>query len=329
MPINSIVAMNLMSSSFLNIFFHSEFNRVIAFAKKIATEKIFSFIDTAVALNLVVACAFTGVGVFFQMAATGRVNELAAIALFLLTWQIYIVDRLVKNPEDSVDDQMADRRVVDDLPITHNDLGNRSAKVTQQAQQIIKPLVVLSVVVQAFCVVQQPQIVVGLIIGWLGGYSYVITLPVINCRIKQIPCAKTFYVPLVCVAMGIGTSAEWCWAAMHWDVLLSLWALVGINALVFDIKDRDRDFAAGIYTFFNLFSYEKVLHVAVGISSAIALLNMAISPDVVHRALSAAAVGTVLLLLPLYKTCSTRYLTHLFEWSIALPLLFFSFLQML
>ncbi|MEL7227985.1 MAG: hypothetical protein AAGL17_24955, partial [Cyanobacteria bacterium J06576_12] len=116
----------------------------------------------------------------------------------------------------------------------------------------------------------------------------------------------------------------WLWAYENWEITLGLWTLVAINALVFDIKDADRDLESGVYTFFNLFPYRSVLAGAVMASWALALYGIIFSLSPLHLCLSAAAIGTILLLLPLYllegKPQVETYLTHVFEWNIAIPL---------
>jgi len=181
---------------------------------------------------------------------------------------------------------------------------------------------VVALVIQIFCVVYQPQVVIGIGIGAMGGAGYVINLPIIRCRLKQIPCAKTFYIPSVCVAMALGTTGEWRWAYEHWETTLGLWLLVAINALVFDIKDAKRDSENGVYTFFNLFPYRSVLTAAIMVAGALAVWAV-FSRSLSHLCLLTAAIGTVLLLLPLHwledKPQVASYLTHVFEWNIAIP----------
>lgn len=271
-------------------------------------------VDTAVALNVVVAACFTAVGGFFELAATGNLSLTALIVLFLTTWQIYIVDRLGKHPEDES---------------SGSTNGSFSSDVTQNNQRFVLGLMVVALAIQTLCVIHQPQVVIGIGLGAMGGAGYVVKLPIIRCRLKQIPCAKTFYIPFVCIAMALGTTGEWLWAYEHWGITLGVWMLIFINALVFDIKDAERDLENGVCTFFNLFPYSSVLTAAVIASCALAV-SMAVVPSLLHLCLFTGAIGTVLLLLPLYwleeKLQVEPYLTHIFEWNIAIP--FFAFIYL-
>lgn len=265
-------------------------------------------IDTAVALNVVVAACFAAVGGFFDLAATGHVSVIALLVLFLTTWQIYIADRLGKHPEDASSDP---------------NNSSFSSEITQTNQKAVKVLMIAALIIQTLCVFYQPQVVIGIGLGAMGGAGYIINLPVIRCRIKQVSCAKTFYIPFVCIAMALGTTGQWLWAYENWEITLGLWMLVFINALVFDIKDAERDFENGVYTFFNLFPYRSVLTAAIVVTCALAMYMAVSSISLSHLCVLTAAISTVLLLLPLYllqgKPQVASYLTHVFEWNIAIP----------
>jgi len=193
-------------------------------------------LQALVRFNLVVATGTAALGLFLSLVFSGDYDVLSLAILSILTWQIYTLDRVIKQPED----KLTMRRSVQEL-------------VFMQTQvKLFRRLLVALTLAQVVMLVFRPYALVGVAVGLGGGLMYSLKIPLLGMRVKQIPLFKAVYVPVILVAYCMLTPWVFPSVASHWAVLVMLAVAFSINASLFDLRDADRDRSAGIRTVANV-----------------------------------------------------------------------------
>ncbi|MBT3221581.1 MAG: hypothetical protein HN348_21070 [Proteobacteria bacterium] len=215
--------------------------------------------DLTVRTNAVATFGCAALAWYLAQACTGTCNMAALVAYSILVLQVYSADRLVQHPED----QQASNDANHGQFLAHH-------------HRWVKALIPATIVVQIELCTIAPAAALALVLGVASAAAYMFRVPIINCRVKEIPFAKLFYVPIVitgiaCVAMEIMPHSIN-------DVLrmLGIWVLQILNVNAFDFKDRKSDYHAGIRTFANTFTPIQVClgNTVAGIVCASILLVM-------------------------------------------------------
>lgn len=157
----------------------------------------------------------------------------AMLCTMAFVWMMYVLDRLKPQPEDA-------------------GAGDESAAgFVKRRRGTFSLLVAALVLVQAACAAAQPRFAVALAASFLASIFYLVPLPWIGKRTKDLPYAKTLHNMLAMVF--IPAAVIWADAAVPWSTLV--WAapvpvlLGGINNVLYDLKDIEADRRAGIRTF--------------------------------------------------------------------------------
>lgn len=191
--------------------------------------------QTLIRFNVVIATGAMTQAWFVSLVFAGAADWMALAVVWLLTWQIYTLDRVIKQPEDKV----TVRRSVEELVFM------------QKQGKLFKRLIVLAFVLEAVLCVFRPWALTGIALGIGGGLMYSLRIPFVGLRVKQIPLIKAVYVPVILVGYSFLTPWVFPQSGAHWVVLGLLLLAFIVNVSLFDLRDADRDKASGIITVAN------------------------------------------------------------------------------
>jgi hypothetical protein len=169
---------------------------------------------------------------FLSLIVTGEVRPRTTASMFLFVWAMYLADRLKTNPEDELD---AD--------------GNAAA-FARRHPAIMRLLFVILLVAQLGLVALDPALLGTLFLGTLVSLLYLVRLPVLGRRVKEIPYLKCFYLSSAALAIVAlftpGLLAVT--SARTMGLLAACFALYFLNFSLYDIKDIAADRRANIKT---------------------------------------------------------------------------------
>lgn len=223
---------------------------------------------------------------------------LITVFVFLSSWFVYVLDRLIPSVEDDLSLSQQHRFVI-------------------EYRLIFVGLMVASVVGSA---------ILSSIWGWkyflgyAGGISlslfYALPIPVIRKRIKDIPFMKIVYVPSVYLATITLMLDQIPWH-LYWSqhsILYLSYILLGF--VVFDLKDRNEDLQAGVQTIANSFSTRVFLNGLMMISVLLAAFCLILNQSLLMVCCLLFSVG----LIPLYSKPFNRiYYFTMIDLFIGLP----------
>jgi 4-hydroxybenzoate polyprenyltransferase len=169
---------------------------------------------------------------FLSLIVTGEVRPRATASMFLFVWSMYLADRLKTNPEDELDGD-----------------GNAAA-FARRHPRFMRLLFVGLLVGQLAFVVTDPGLLVPLALGTLVSLLYLVRLPLIGRRLKEVSYLKCFYLAsaaLVLVALFTpGLMAVTTPRTV--GLLGACFFLYFLNFSLYDIKDVEADRRANIKT---------------------------------------------------------------------------------
>lgn len=229
-----------------------------------------------------------------------------SLFVFLAAWIIYVADRMMPSKEDKQDGRNIQRLIV----------RQKGLFLTLMALDI------LFVVSSVFWT--HKRYALGWFIGLVLSFFYIIRIPLIQKRIKDIPYIKVFYVPVVYLSttwmMIPGPSIEPFFRGDFYLLCLFLIVLVSI----FDIKDAQADRIAGIRTFAN--SVSKTVFITT--IFVLGLVGLSLSVVFEYKLMAICFAVLSLAILALYKCSEKRWLYFtVYDSLVALPgvvLLFYS-----
>jgi hypothetical protein len=169
---------------------------------------------------------------FLSVTITGEVRPRATASMFLFVWAMYLADRLKTNPEDELEGD-----------------GNAAA-FARRHPHFMRLLFVGLLVGQLALVVTDPGLLVPLALGTLVSLLYLVRLPILGRRLKEVSYAKCFYLAsaaLVLVALftpGLTAAST----PRTIGLLAACFALYFLNFSLYDIKDLEADRRANIKT---------------------------------------------------------------------------------
>ena len=255
--------------------------------------------------NLVIATGALALGVFISLVFEGRCDALSLAVVWILTWQIYTLDRVIKQPED----KLTQRRSVEELVFM------------QKRAKLFKALLVASMIAELVLFAFRPFATIGVVLGIGGGLMYSLKIPLIGVRVKQIPMIKSVYVPAILVGYCFLTPWVFPSTAEHWVILALLLVAFGINVSLFDLRDAGRDKSAGIITVAN-FLGEKGLLIGLWPLSLVAAGVPLIwwrTPEMI--AASAGVLAVALSSLRLWKPAPSWWYTIFIDGTMIVPAL--------
>ena len=174
----------------------------------------------------------TGFQPYASLALTGQIDPVASSSMLLFVWKMYLLDRLKTNPEDD-----------------HDGAGNAAAFARRHRAGCWTLFAVLALA-QAWLVVRQPWLARSIALSLAVSVLYLVRLPLLKRRVKEIPYLKCFYlsaVALVIVAWftpGLGAAAPGRVVA----VAAICFLLYFLNFSLYDVKDLEGDARANLRT---------------------------------------------------------------------------------
>lgn len=199
--------------------------------------------QTLIRFNLVIASGAMALGLYLSLVFSGGYDMPSLAILWILTWQIYTLDRVIKQPED----KLTQRRSVEELVFM------------QKQAKLFKGLIVAATAAQLVLIVFRPWALVGVVTGIGGGLMYSLKIPLIGVRVKKIPLIKAVYVPAILVGYCFLTPWVFPQTAEHWVIVGLLFLAFVVNVCLFDLRDAGRDKSAGIITVANFVGPRRLL----------------------------------------------------------------------
>jgi hypothetical protein len=169
---------------------------------------------------------------FLSLAVTGEVRPAWTASFFLFVWIMYLADRLRSNPEDQ---QEAD--------------GNAAAFVRRHRRSMLGLCAALAVG-QALLVIGDPRLLARLALALAISSVYIVRLPFLGRRVKEIAYLKCFYLAGTALVL-VGLFTPHLLAALDARTSLLLGAcfsLYFLNFSLYDVKDVEADRRANIKT---------------------------------------------------------------------------------
>lgn len=162
---------------------------------------------------------------------TGRVDAIASAAMLVLVWQLYLLDRLRENPEDALDEL-------------------HPASFTRTFRAPLLASFAALALLEAWLVWLSPGIARSILISLVLSMFYLVRLPPLGKRVKEVPYLKCFYLALVSLGMVTAFSAGWSEAepALIVKALGVSFLLYFLNFSLYDAKDIDNDRRASLKT---------------------------------------------------------------------------------
>lgn len=251
-----------------------------------------------------VSLVVVALGAWASLATRDAIDWTGLTALGLFLFAIFGLDRFFDHPEDRHD------RVVDIDP---------AAFVRRHRGAFGAALLAASAALVALVALDR-RLVLALAIAFGSSIFYMIRVPVLGKRLKELPFFKNIYAPAVlttftCSFLGLPFTRE------SGPVLAVVFFVIQINNITFDMKDVENDRRAGLRLISTTFSPRRVYAMLVGA----ALVGAALSPLALPRPWSIGAAAGFLALAGIVQRLSRRFSRRLlFVWCdgvLAVPLL--------
>lgn len=263
-----------------------------------------SGISILVQSGIWVTLAWVALGAWASLAAVGKIDGIGLATMTAFLFQIYTLDRYVTHPEDQQDGA----HVLD------------PAAFVARHRKSFRYALFLSLLMQLVLVVMRPWLLVALAISWGITVFYVVRVPLLNLRLKQVPFFKNVYAPTVLTAYIVmflrlplgGKSAP---------VLASVFIVVLINVLAFDMKDVDNDRRAGLRLISTELPPQVVYALLIGGSLLSAALFLLAMPRPWSLTIAVSLVSMAGCILRLSRRFSRSLLFVVLDGLAALPLL--------
>jgi hypothetical protein len=211
---------------------------------------------------------------FIALAVTGAVRPAWTAAMFLFVWTMYLADRLKLHPED---DHEAD--------------GNAAAFVRRH-QRAVWILFALLVAAQGVLVAVDPALVRPIALATLISLLYLVRLPLVRRRVKEIAYLKCFYLAgtaLLLVALftpGLAGALDGAGGAL----LAACFSLYFLNFSLFDAKDVEADRRANIRSLAGAVPLGIFLRAQIGASLLTLLAALWLLPPTVGGVLATVCI---------------------------------------
>lgn len=213
--------------------------------------------------------------------AAGRpLLSLSLLSYLLFLWTMYLLDRALPAPEDI--------HQASDGAAAHLRRHRRSY------QQLCGSLLLAQLV----CCVAEPRLLLALGASLVLSLGYLLPVPGLGCRIKQIPCAKPLYLSAVILCMPWLFLGKWPLLGVELVASLCLFLVFLVNLSLYDLKDLEGDAEAGIVSWAAALSLPGLLRLNAALLTLTAALALLLLPaQVALWVLSVCAVYALGLLL--------------------------------
>ncbi|MBI4371158.1 MAG: hypothetical protein HY552_02555 [Elusimicrobia bacterium] len=266
----------------------------------------------AIQLHLLVAAQSVLDGAYLSEALTGRFDGPAMTALLVVTWLVYAFDRYVVHPEDQAA-AAADLHVL---------------RYARRHRKRFERMFAAALLGAAALACFQPRLLAGLLWGALLGAAYVVDVPLLGTRLKSVPYLKTLYVPFVYVSTVVLLLGRLPNGRREWSLTAGFLALVALNTVACDLKDRESDRRAGIRTIANRFPAVRVAAAAQALCVLLGWTFWSLGGSL-EKALAGGSwvLGAVLVRFYAASAVPTWYYFVVIDGALTLPWLFFKLLQ--
>lgn len=251
-----------------------------------------------------VSLTFPALGAWASLSIRGTVDGIGFAALCLFVFAIFGLDRYSEHPEDRHD------RPLDIDPVAF----------VQRHRGAFRAALLASAAAQIVLIALERRLALCLAIAFGSSVFYMVRVPVLGKRLKELPFFKNVYAPAVLTMFlygFLGLRPTWEGA----PILAVVYFLTQINNITCDMKDVDNDRRAGLRLFSTALAPRRAYAVLVGG----ALVGAALSPLALPRPWSVGAVAGFLALAGVVDRLSRRFSRRLlFVWcevALAVPLL--------
>jgi hypothetical protein len=178
----------------------------------------------------------TGFQPFVSLALTGKIHAAVSTSLLLFAWKIYLLDRLKANPEDE------------------NESDGNAAAFARRHRPRLWALFAALAVAQVPLVVMNPGLLASIAIGLAASLLYLVRLPVVCKRVKEVPYLKCFYLSATSLIIVAAFTPGFQRAGGQRFAVAGICGLLYfLNFSLYDLKDLDGDAKAGMKTLAGLF----------------------------------------------------------------------------
>jgi 4-hydroxybenzoate polyprenyltransferase len=210
---------------------------------------------------------------FLAMLLLGEVRPRFSLAMLLFVWMMYLVDRMGDHPEDREHDEQG---------------GGASASFVRQNRAGCRLLLLGLCGSQLALIWQEPQLLKSIAVSLACSVFYMVELPFVGKRVKQLPFVKCFY--LAACSLVITASFTPGLASLPWARLAAplgvAYALYFLNYSLYDVKDVAGDTRANIRTFAAAMPLAVFLNAHVALALSTLLVALAILPHTAALVLS-------------------------------------------
>jgi 4-hydroxybenzoate polyprenyltransferase len=205
--------------------------------------------------SLWVSLHTTAFGAWVSIAAGRTIDIVELTALFIYLLQIYTLDRYLDHPEDH--GAPAER-------------PNPAAFVARH-RGAFRAALIASAAIDVLLVAIKPALLFRMAFCFALTAFYMVRVPWIGLRLKEVPFFKNVYAPgallaVFCAFLGIVPSWQ------DAPVLAMAYLLMQLNTILFDMKDVENDRRAGIRLISTVFAPDTVYALLTGCALAGALV---------------------------------------------------------
>lgn len=191
----------------------------------------------------------------------GQARPRFSLAMLLFVWMMYLVDRMGDHPEDREHAEHG---------------GGASAAFVTQNRVACRLLLLALCVAQLALIWKEPQLLKSIALSLGFSIFYMVKLPLLGKRVKQLPFVKCFY--LAACSLVITASFTPGLASLPLTRLAAplgvAYVLYFLNYSLYDVKDVEGDTRANIRTFAAAMPLAVFLHghVALALSTLLVAL---------------------------------------------------------
>ena len=224
--------------------------------------------------GLVSTLYVAGVVPWLSIAFSRAVEAEAFAACVCFVWAMYLVDRLGSHPEDE-----------------GGDSASAAADVKKHRPLWIGLLAAL-IVAELWLIARTPRFGLSVLVSLLVSIGYVLPLPLLGRRVKEIPYMKALFLPMsmVVIPATFVDPAAWPAPERAAPVVAVVWLVLFVNSTLYDLKDVTRDRAAGIKTLAGALRPARFL----ALEALVLVVAAALSTTLLHgpsRVVSFAAIA--------------------------------------
>lgn len=254
----------------------------------------------------VVGCA-TALFAWVGLAIKGRIDGIGLSGAALFLFVIYTLDRYRSTPEDQRD-----------APV---DLDPSAFVARHRVWFRAALILALAGLVGLGCF--RPRFFLSLLAAFTITAFYLVPVPFLGRRLKELPFFKNAYAPLSVVLLAMVFLECWPTSLSGAAVLGSAVLLCQLNAWTFDLKDIEGDRGAGIRLLSTILEPRTLIHLLLIESVLLAGLFVVFLPAPWHLGASLAAIGNVLSLMRMRRRFDLHWLFLVHEAMLAVPFLVF------